>query len=336
MADDPSLRRYARRRAQQYGIDPDLFEAQIQQESGFQTGAVSPAGAQGVAQIMPATAAGWGVDPNRPRDALDAAAKHMAGYQKQFGSFRDALVAYNAGPGRVGQSLPAETQAYIKKIMGAQQSSPSQASAGGTGLVGGGIASPPPASPNIFSTMAKLTPTVGDSGFNEVLRQGWETLAAMRDRRTQAQQPILPSVGASSFLGSLPPAQGGGGVSIRPGADRGGVGTKPYVMDFARQISAIAGQKIEIGTGTNHSQMTVNGNVSDHWSGDAADIPAAGKQLIHLGQSALIAAGMDPAEARRQTGGLYNINGAQIIFNTQEGGDHTDHLHINPPNKRRR
>lgn len=67
---------------------------------------------------MPSTAAGWGVNPDDPIASLDAAAKHMAQYVKKYGSYRNALVAYNAGPGRVGGTLPAETVNYINKILG--------------------------------------------------------------------------------------------------------------------------------------------------------------------------------------------------------------------------
>jgi hypothetical protein len=128
----------------------------------------------------------------------------------------------------------------------------------------------------------------------------------------------------------------GGKVAVAPTADRAGVHTKPYVVRFAQKVSALAGQPVEIGTGTNHSRMTTSGNVSDHWSGDAADIPAAGKRLTRLGQAALVAAGMNPRQARKARGGIYNVNGAQIIFNTTEGGNHWNHLHVNPPPPRRR
>jgi hypothetical protein len=108
----------ARRSARKYGLDPRIFERQIQQESGFNPNARSPAGARGIAQIMPGTAKAWGVNPDDPRAALDAAAKNMAGYVHKYGSYKNALVAYNAGPGRVGGSLPSETQHYIKAILG--------------------------------------------------------------------------------------------------------------------------------------------------------------------------------------------------------------------------
>jgi soluble lytic murein transglycosylase-like protein len=74
------LRRVARRKARKYGLNPAIFERQINQESGFRRRAISPAGARGVAQIMPATARAWGVNPDKPKQALDAAAKNMASY----------------------------------------------------------------------------------------------------------------------------------------------------------------------------------------------------------------------------------------------------------------
>jgi hypothetical protein len=143
--------------------------------------------------------------------------------------------------------------------------------------------------------------------------------------------------------GSVPgpgglPVSGLGGrngrVVLDPNADRAGVRTSDAVVEFAREVSAIAGKPVRIGTGSRHSRLTVDGNVSDHWGGNAGDIPATGNRLVRLGQAALIAAGMPEKQARKQTGGLYNLNGAQVIFNTQEGGDHTDHLHIRPPRRR--
>lgn len=114
----PDYRKTARRAAIAHGLDPAIFERQIGAESGFDPNARSPAGALGVAQIMPATARGWGVDPLNPRAALDAAAANMARYVKQFGSYGDALRAYNAGPGNVKASHGfAETNAYVKKIL---------------------------------------------------------------------------------------------------------------------------------------------------------------------------------------------------------------------------
>ena len=131
--------------------------------------------------------------------------------------------------------------------------------------------------------------------------------------------------------GATVPRYGKGRAKLAPGADRQGARTSPKVINFVSQIAQIVGEDLTIGTGTRHSRMTVNGNVSEHWTGNAADIPARGQRLIRLGQAALIAAGMDPAKARRIKGGLHNVGGHQIIFNCSGsgcGGNHTDHLHV--------
>jgi soluble lytic murein transglycosylase-like protein len=120
----------ARQAAIEAGIPPDLFVRQINMESGFNPNAQSPAGAQGIAQFMPETARGLGIDPWNPEAALKAAAQLMARYQARYGGdYAKALAAYNAGSGtlqsaleRCGLSwqrcLPAETQHYIAVIMG--------------------------------------------------------------------------------------------------------------------------------------------------------------------------------------------------------------------------
>lgn len=115
--------------AAQYGINPITFVNQIQAESGFNPNAHSSAGAVGIAQFMPSTAASLGVNPNDPTASLKAAAKLMSQYLTSYGGNQDqALAAYNAGPGTVNQALthgaswmdfiPAETRAYITKITG--------------------------------------------------------------------------------------------------------------------------------------------------------------------------------------------------------------------------
>lgn len=113
-----SWRDEARQAAIRAGFSsPEVFVRQMAQEAHGQD-LTSPAGALGPAQIMPATARAWHVNPHDRRAAYQAAAQHMAQYERQFGSVRDALVAYNAGPGRVGSSLPHETQHYLDTILG--------------------------------------------------------------------------------------------------------------------------------------------------------------------------------------------------------------------------
>jgi cell wall-associated NlpC family hydrolase len=103
------------------GIPSSLLAGLIQQESGFNPDAVSSAGAEGIAQFMPATAAGMGVDPYEPTSAINGAAEMLGSYTRQFGSYADALAAYNAGSSAVERygGIPpyAETQAYVPSVL---------------------------------------------------------------------------------------------------------------------------------------------------------------------------------------------------------------------------
>lgn len=97
-----------------------LFQALIEAESGYNPTAVSPKGAYGLGQLMPATARTLGVDRTDVTQNLEGAARYLL---KQLGTFRDidlALAAYNAGPHRVREysGVPpfAETRNYIARI----------------------------------------------------------------------------------------------------------------------------------------------------------------------------------------------------------------------------
>jgi cell wall-associated NlpC family hydrolase len=106
---------------QRHGVSPALLTAVARAESGFDPAAKSPAGAQGLMQFMPATAAGLGVDPWKPSEAVDGAARLLKSHLQRFGSTELALAAYNAGPGAVTKhgGIPPykETQNYVRKIM---------------------------------------------------------------------------------------------------------------------------------------------------------------------------------------------------------------------------
>jgi peptidoglycan DL-endopeptidase CwlO len=109
--------------AARHGVSAKLLAAVAKVESGYNPRAVSPAGAQGLMQIMPATAAGLGVNPLDPTEAVDGAARILAGNLREFGSVPLALAAYNAGGGAVRKhgGIPpfAETQAYVPKVQAA-------------------------------------------------------------------------------------------------------------------------------------------------------------------------------------------------------------------------
>jgi hypothetical protein len=105
-----------------WNVPAALLAAQLMAESGFDPLAVSSAGAQGIAQFMPSTAASYGLDdPFDPVAAIDAQAHLMSDLLRQFGSPELALAAYNAGPGAVEpcNCVPdyPETRAYVSRIL---------------------------------------------------------------------------------------------------------------------------------------------------------------------------------------------------------------------------
>ena len=110
--------------ARRNGIDPALLKGLIKQESGFDPSAGSAAGAQGLTQLMPGTAAALGVsNPMDPAQSIEGGAKYLAQQLKAFnGDASLALAAYNAGPGAVQRAggIPpyAETQNYVHKVLG--------------------------------------------------------------------------------------------------------------------------------------------------------------------------------------------------------------------------
>lgn len=109
--------------AQRWNVSGALLAAQLYAESGFNPAAVSPAGAQGIAQFMPGTARALGLaNPFDATKAIDAQAHLMRDLLRQFGGVPLALAAYNAGPGAVSACgcVPPypETQAYVTRILG--------------------------------------------------------------------------------------------------------------------------------------------------------------------------------------------------------------------------
>lgn len=151
---------------------------------------------------------------------------------------------------------------------------------------------------------------------------------------------VVPSAAGGCSDSSLSETGVPGKVRIAPGADRPGVPIAPVTLAFVARMAGIAGRALVITTGTNHSQYTVDGLVSDHWDGHAADIGMAangGSDGSPVGDrimaACLIAAGEPPtrAQADASRGGLYTLihDGLRIqcIWKTYQGGNHYTHVH---------
>jgi soluble lytic murein transglycosylase-like protein len=122
VAGGEALKPMIERAAAEAGVEPALFDALVASESSYDPNARSRAGALGLSQLMPGTAAGLGVtDPFDPWQNLQGGARYLAQMMKKFRDPRTALAAYNAGPGAVEKAggIPnyPETRAYVEKVM---------------------------------------------------------------------------------------------------------------------------------------------------------------------------------------------------------------------------
>lgn len=139
-------------------------------------------------------------------------------------------------------------------------------------------------------------------------------------------------------------AVGDGNLIIAPGANRPGVSINPTYLAFAKRVADRVGpQRLVITTGTNHNQMTTSGNVSDHWTGWAADYSMAANGFAYgcvncrgqkIAAAAMVVAGLDEQAAlhRANQGGLFNLCSkgyrVQVLYRTMTGGDHFNHVHV--------
>ncbi|HEX5319447.1 MAG TPA: lytic transglycosylase domain-containing protein [Stellaceae bacterium] len=124
-ADIPGTCRIIEQAAAANRLPIDMLTRLIWIESHFQSGATSPAGAEGIAQFMPETAAARGLaDPRDPEAAIPHAARLLVDLRRRFGNVGLAAAAYNAGAARVAKwlqaagGLPLETRLYVKAVTG--------------------------------------------------------------------------------------------------------------------------------------------------------------------------------------------------------------------------
>lgn len=324
--------------ARPYGISGEALLAKlVAGESGDNPGAVSYAGAKGRTQFMPGSRdialRKYGVDPWRSADeAVHAAALHLRG--KINGS--KGLEGYNPGDPN-----------YPRYILDQQ--------VGDVGGSGGGRRA---------STGTPGTPeTVVTPGVDNSLLRKQLVRSFLAEGGVANPNAVLSLAGSYSQAADIPgsvetvttpgsakrsPSSRGSGTVPLGGSKNAGKGAftvsgpnpdrlqKP-LSSFARKVADIYGGSLVGLDGSTHSKYTVNGNVSEHYTGNATDIftidgkPATGARLIRAGRAALIAAGMPRAKALKAPGGLYNVGGHQIIFGVdgkQYGGNHLDHLHI--------
>lgn len=272
----PDYRLAARRAAQRYGINPDLFERQIGAESNFNPRAGSPAGAQGIAQFMPATARAMGVNlnDNRVTDDLDGAARLMAQNLKKYGTWRDALVAYNAGPGRVGKPLYPETSAYVSRILGGF-------SAGHEANNAAVVTQPQ------TTTTSTTTPGVDNSGARAQLisqfldRSGQNPvdfamgIRSLRDVPAQtvtSPSPTSPSAAAGSGAGRTGHGgskllelfwQGPGGIDVKNGKKV----PQGFVSGHADHVHVAAGPQTVVALGRLAQNMGLHVGENPHFGG---------------------------------------------------------------------
>lgn len=123
----PSIPELIIQAAQRYGISPPLAVEVGYAESRFNQAVVSPKGAIGVMQLLPATAAALGVDPKDLNQNIEGGVRYLKQQLDRFGDVAQALAAYNWGPEKVAAALaagaawleraPSETQTYVRSIL---------------------------------------------------------------------------------------------------------------------------------------------------------------------------------------------------------------------------
>lgn len=282
-----------------HGVDPKVLVALVQQESGGNNKAVSPMGARGLAQFMPATARGYGVNlnDNRISDDLDGAARYLAANLKRTGGdYKAALSIYNSGRPDGYKTIP-ETKNYVQKILGNAGSYPA------------GVRETATQAPSSTRTVRGVPVTPGGQDRSQLLAQYLldrgkpGSLTSLAGELSSLKAPItkttIPGAVSPSMTGGKSKLlelfwQGQGGINMKNGA----VVPQGFVSGHTDHVHVAAGPKtvVELGRLAQSMGLRVGENPrfggvapvhvknSYHYKGEAIDVsgsPAKMRSFAH-------------------------------------------------------
>lgn len=315
-----------------------------------------------------AKAYGVNLDDGLVTDDLEGAARYLRDNLKRTkGNYAQALSIYNSGSPTGYLRIP-ETINYVNKILkggnisvtGDVGKTPGKKGKPGKVEV---VTTGKTTIPGKKSTKVTVDDSAVESALIEGLLSGRKDLLQIAAsieptttvERTQEPDKEVPvkdlkvTPGTPGSSSSSGPTGKRGKVTIAGGADRSGVSTQKPILNFLRQIAGASGREVVVTTGTNHSQMTTSGNTSDHWAGNAADLGMNGDArqsravdrkgtlvAAHAIQEATALQGkrmsFEQAYALAHKGGIHNFDTPkgriQIIWRTDLGGNHWNHVHV--------
>jgi hypothetical protein len=289
----PDYKKATVRAARKYNVNPAILLALIQQESGFNPRAHSPAGAEGIAQFMPGTAPGYGVNlhDNRVTDDLEGAAKYIASnLRRTGGNYHQALSIYNSGRPDAYKDphfAGGQTYNYVKTILANAKNFGGVRGEAAPAAAGSGAASP-------VETRAFTTKTFDKGGYDQARRLAilGQHLAKRNPNNPLLRLGIvgtqLPDL--TDFEGTKtqtvtgptgPPSSDDGGTT---GGTTVGIGHRP-ASQLLEEIYNTGGGGFAVKNGQKVSGPGVYGAV---WGGhkDHVHIATGRKQVVWLGKLA--------------------------------------------------
>ncbi len=270
-----NYRAVAAQAAAKFGVPVQIFLRQIQQESGFSPSAHSGAGAEGIAQFMPATARGMGVNPSDPISSLYGAARMDAQGIKKYGSIARALSAYNSGRPDAYQDpnfAHGQTYNYVRSILGG---SPVQ---GGAPVTPAAQEAPqrPSIGPLLANLIAQTNDTVGLPSTNLAQLLAPPAQPAMPHTQVSpaAVSPVLLQGGMRSL--AAVPTQ----FDTHPG-----IQVAQKILPAVEKVAQLFGVQVNSGYRSAQHNAAVGGaENSDHLGGDAVDFTGSPQQIRALYQ----------------------------------------------------